>query len=48
MILMQEEDEMHQKGTTICVVCGGPLYRENKKRFKDWVRDFVKREWCWF
>ena len=27
---------MHQKGT-ISVVRGEPLYRENKKRFKDWM-----------
>ena len=29
---------MHQKGTT-SVVRGGPLFRENKKSFRDWVAE---------
>ena len=31
-----KDKKFHQKGTT-CVVRGGPLHRENKKRFRDWV-----------
>ena len=39
--------KLHQKGT-ISEVRGGPLYRENKKRFKDWVGvDGICGCWSW-